>query len=242
MGMKIAAMLRIRNEERWIVEVIASLLPIAERIFVLDDHSTDGTRELCRGFAEVELHESPFEGLDETRDKNHLLDKILPHDPEWVICVDGDEVLESNGAAKIRDLACRPAAAYSFRVLYLWDTPQTVRMDGVYGRFYRPSMFRLHANRKARFRTTTAGGNLHCSSVPQEHLPLSARTDVALLHYGYIDRDMRLRKYEYYNRVDPGNDNEDRYRHIVQGDIEAVPSFVPLRHAGPLKLQSLASV
>jgi len=62
-------------------------------------------------------------------------------------------------------------------------------------------------------------------------------TTARLLHYGYIDRDMRLAKWDFYNTVDPDNVLEDRYRHIVAGDIPEVPAWVRTKWAGPLTLE-----
>jgi hypothetical protein len=67
------AMLRIRNEERWIQEVIRSTFHLCDRVFVLDDHSTDQTRSLARSVdPRVTVFDSPFKGLNESRDKNWL--------------------------------------------------------------------------------------------------------------------------------------------------------------------------
>ncbi len=70
--------MRVKNEQLHIYEVIASVLPLCRRIFVFDDHSTDGTPEICHRFGErVSLFPSPFEGLDESRDKNFLLKHVV---------------------------------------------------------------------------------------------------------------------------------------------------------------------
>jgi hypothetical protein len=61
-----------------------------------------------------------------------------------------------------------------------------------------------------------------------------------IIHYGYLCKEDRLRKYEMLNRVDPGNEAEDCYRHIVQGDVPEVPASAVLRHAGPLQLAPYA--
>jgi hypothetical protein len=63
-----------------------------------------------------------------------------------------------------------------------------------------------------------------------------------LIHYGYIDRAMRLAKYDFYNTLDPDNALEDRYRHIVAGDIPEVPAHITTKWAGPLKLEEFAPV
>jgi glycosyltransferase involved in cell wall biosynthesis len=234
--MKFAGMLRVKNEARWIQRVISSLLPLCERVYVLDDHSSDGTPELAAAFSSVKLFPSPFEGLDESRDKNWLLDRIREDWPDFVVAIDGDEELERGGQDKIRR-AVLAGDAWTFQVLYLWNSDTIIRTDGVYGRMCRPSMFRLAS--ADRFRTTNHGANLHCSSVPGCLIHRSIGTGIRLLHYGYRDREDRIRKYHWYNTVDPGSALEDQYRHVVQGDVPEVPAAAKLMHAGPLTLKSL---
>jgi hypothetical protein len=62
-------------------------------------------------------------------------------------------------------------------------------------------------------------------------------------------REDRIRKWEFYNSLDPTNRAEGydprfperrSYPHIVQGDIRQVPASARLIHAGPLELQALA--
>lgn len=236
--MKFVGMLRIKNEARWIGEVIESMLPLCDRLFILDDHSTDDTVDICRSHREVTLFRSPFEGLNETRDKNYLLQFVEASGADYCMCQDGDEVLEADGPAKIRELCAshQPQAVYC-KVLYLWNDEQTIRVDGIYDRIIRPSLFRISPG--LQFRETYHGGNLHCSSVPGSLIPQAIPSDVRLWHYGYIDADLRARKYEWYNRVDPSNEHEDCYRHVVQGDAGGPPADVQLKHAGPLRLVSL---
>jgi len=232
----IAAMLRVKNESRWIERVIRSVQPVCERIVVMDDASTDGTAEICSSLG-AEVLRSPFAGLDETRDKNWLLARVIRHSPEWILCIDGDEELEQGGADKVRAVARdRGIGACSLRVAYLWDSPDQVRTDGVYGRFARPSMFRAVTD--ARFRSTGNGGNFHCGNVPYGIGP-TLRSEIRLLHYGYMERADRVRKYEWYNRQDPNNYSEDLYRHMVIGDL--FPADSQFRHGGPLKLETICT-
>jgi len=259
--MTIFGMLRIRNEARWITDVLASIFPLCERVFVLDDHSDDGTAELCeRSGGPVTVFRSQFSGLDESRDKNFLLEQVmgcvppvhfgaghLPGDeqsPFWVLAIDGDELLDTRGVDTIRrTLPTTAGHAFKLPIRYLWDSDMSlyperrqIRVDGVYRNFARPSLFRLF-NRRFRFQSTPWGGNLHCSSIPQELLHVAqVKLDAPLWHLGYNDRADRLRKYAWYNKVDPGNQGEDQYRHIVQGDVPEIPANAKLRHAGPLEL------
>src|ERR1039458_9255817 len=82
--MTVFGMLRVKNECRWIKEVLESILPLCERIFVLDDHSDDITPEICEKLDErITVYRSQFVGLDETRDKNFLLSQIMSFISEY---------------------------------------------------------------------------------------------------------------------------------------------------------------
>ena len=235
----IVGMLRIRNEARWIRAVVSSILPVCEHVVILDDHSEDETAGICGAFPErVTVLPSPFEGLDESRDKNYLLKEVMKLDPKWCLCIDGDEILDPAAPEVIRSELAEPrAACYSLKVVFLWDAPDTMRTDGVYGRFFRPSLFRARPG--PAFLETTYGGHFHCGNVPAGMGCTAQPLDTRILHLGYMSREDRLRKYRWYNETDPGNEAEDCYRHMVQGDLPEVPAKAKLMHAGPLTLARL---
>lgn len=227
------------------------MLPLCERVFVFDDSSADGTPEICGRIGDcVTVYRSEFSGLDERRDKQFLLDKIMelvpaqnlagdPTSPYWICAFDGDEVLAPGGQSVIKQFCeTAPGAAAKLPIRYLWDDREHYRVDGVYEHFARPSLFRL-MNRNFRFQSTPWGGNMHCSSIPQELLHHAhVAIDAPLLHLGYMDKADRLRKYEWYNLMDPNNAGEDFYRHMVVGDI--FPADSCFRHGGPLQLRAIA--
>lgn len=245
---EIVAALRVKNEARWIREVLEAIR-WTKAIYLMDDHSTDDTRELARECGAVVL-ESPFESFDEARDKEWLIARIAGNHPlgTWVLMQDGDEILERNGEAGIRQtITIYPGTlAFSLRIKFLWNSRTHYRVDGVYGQFNRPSLFML--NGKYSFRRSGIKGNLHPSCVPAANRPGFRRCPVALLHLGYMDREDRIRKWKFYNSMDPTNIDEGydpkhpergSYPHIVQGDIDAVPANIRLRHSGPLQLKPL---
>lgn len=213
---------RVKNEANHIGEVIERVLPLCRQVFVFDDHSSDQTVEVCRAFGDrVVVFESSFEGFDEARDKNYLLRKVVEANPEWVLWIDGDEVLELRGPDKLRDAADNAlsgVAGFSLKVAYVWNDPQHVRVDGIFGRFKRPSLFRLKGQRvnKIHFRETGFGGNLHCGNVPNGLSGVFRELDVRLKHYGYMSVDQRTRKHQFYTTIDPGNELEDNYRHLIE--------------------------
>jgi glycosyltransferase involved in cell wall biosynthesis len=213
--------LRIKNEAPHIRDVIERMLPLCERVFVLDDHSTDETLAICESFGDRTIRiRSAFEGLDEARDKNFLLAKLIEVDPEWVLWIDGDEILENAGPDALRAAIARAqgVAAFSLRIAYVWNSPEQIRVDGIYGNFRRPSLFRLRGQptEALRFPATGFGANLHCGNVPQGLVGTIAPLEVRLKHLGYMKQDRRMAKYRWYTKVDPNNEAEDNYRHLVE--------------------------
>ncbi len=244
---------RVRNEAEWISEVLQSLLPLCDFVFVFDDHSTDGTPEICRGLGErVIVHESQFSDVDDIRDKNAIyaeLLKLLPpallneNSPYWVVSIDGDEVLQPDGPELIRQTLKNieaeggaPPFSLALRICYLWDDPGQIRVDGIYGDFYRPSVFRV-INPAFRFQPTGFPANTHAPCVPQDLVHGFARCPACLKHYGYLRREQRLKKWKAITAADPNNKREDYYRHMIQGDVPSLPAGLKLKWAGPLQLE-----
>jgi len=239
-------MLRVKNEARWIERVIRSLQPLCERIFVFDDHSEDNTAEICESL-DCRVYRSPFTGVNEARDKNYLLQHVWHEvNPQtrgadsqhWIVSVDGDEELEPNGPQLIKQAIMPGIHALTLKIVYLWDKPDQIRTDGIYGKFTRGSVFRMVSPFHA-FRSTDGKANFHCGSVPKELLGQVRACNARLFHYGYLEREDRIRKYAWYNKLDPRNRAEDFYFHMVQGDIPEIPADRKLRHAGPLELVPL---
>jgi len=90
--MKIVAILRIKNEILVINKCLAKLSELVDEIIVLDNGSTDGTQNVYVNFPKITkiLH---TEGYDEGRDKVMLLDEARKTNPDWILWIDGDEVL-----------------------------------------------------------------------------------------------------------------------------------------------------
>ena len=246
---KVACMMRVKNEARWIQHTIDSVRELCgDLIFVMEDGSTDDTRAICEAAGCVVLP-SPFDGqgLDESRDKDWLLQEVIARcHPDWILMPDGDEELEAGGCAKIRRAleSNPPCDCFALRFLYFWNSIDQIRLDGVYGTMARQSLFRANSNFRFRSYYSQAESpnqnhvGLHTSNAPGLGgvvLPLN----VALFHYGYLHREDRIRKYLWITGLDPANDGEGFYLHCVQGDIPEVPSDAILKHAGPLKLQKL---
>lgn len=226
-------MMRVKNEERWIERALKPLIEVCDTVFVLDDHSTDRTAEIVNDTESCIYIPSPFDTLNEARDKTYLLSLIenylakpIPKlgDPlshNWVICVDGDEEIVDEDLKKFTQEPPQGigTVSYSFQILTLYDSPDQIRVDGVYKEMLRPSMFRLIKPGMKFLSNGHHGGGFHCSNVPADigygvtqHYPEPVRVK----HYGYMKKWDRERKYKFYVENDPGH--EDWYRRECFGE------------------------
>jgi len=236
--MNVYGMLRVKNEARWIERVIRSIQPVTDAIFVLDDHSDDGTPALAEQLGAF-VYRSAFEGIHEARDKDYLLGKVweVAAPGDWCLMIDGDEALYQPDIPALVDAIHSLAVCCSCHIVYLWNREDQIRVDRWYREFRRPSLFKL-MSRNFTFARTSYGGNLHCSSAPAALLSSITPVPVRLLHYGYLYPEDRVRKFLWYNFIDPNNEFEDSYRHMVVGDL--YPADAAFKWAGPLELQPFA--
>ena len=94
---KIVAMLAIKNEERWIAKTLESLEAICDSIVILDDGSEDNTVKICEDYKKVvEIHKNSNLPTDKSRDKNILLKMAKKRNPDYILTLDGDEVIIPN--------------------------------------------------------------------------------------------------------------------------------------------------
>ena len=92
---RIVCMMRVRNDERWISRVLQQTAQLVDGFVILDDGSTDMTERICRSCPKVLRYERQDQALaDEVGDRNRLLQWILEENPDWILALDGNEVLE----------------------------------------------------------------------------------------------------------------------------------------------------
>jgi glycosyltransferase involved in cell wall biosynthesis len=106
--MKISAYLITKNESKHIQEVLASLAGVDE-IVLVDSGSTDGTLELARAAGAKIIHQ---DWLGFAKQKDFALRKCAH---EWVLNMDGDEILSAGAMPRIRR-AIESGRAVGYRI------------------------------------------------------------------------------------------------------------------------------
>lgn len=186
------------------------------------------------------------EAVSEIRDKNFLWSYAKSRvNFTHMLCLDGDEMLSREAIRQwphIEDLLASSHEVLTVPFIYLWDADDKRRVDGLYGDDGRDGSPRLRFPRiftvsrqspetlfDQRFVWNGVKGGFHCGSIPQEGFSFRGGFVAApVVHFGYIDDDLRQRKFVFYNTIDPHNKFEGEYRHIIGQPDQHAPGPVQL--------------
>jgi glycosyltransferase involved in cell wall biosynthesis len=230
MKSKITVVYRLKNEEKWIGKSLESVLSFCDNVIVLDNNSIDNTVKICKDFSHVNIIEQPDLPFDESRDRNILLQKSLELKPDYVLSMDGDEILIPNSKEILEEeleILYPNSNVFMFQFLYMWDKLNQYRYDGVYENIWQQRLFKTsNQPENLKIYDTNYSGNAHASSIPNNTLgqKFPIRSTIKILHYGYFDQTLRNNKFNFYNKLTPNNKEQDMYSHIISGDG---------KHSGP---------
>lgn len=226
---KIVVMYRLKNEERWIKHSLKQASEICDEIVILDNESTDNTLNICKNFPKVvDIHKQklPF---DETRDKNTLLKMTLKRKPNFIMSLDGDEIIMPNMKKILYEdlMFLHPdSSVFEFRHLEMKEKPNQFLINNPTTNYLLPFLFRVKDQPPDLiFGGTDYPGNAHCPHIPQNTVGLDkpARSRVKILHYGYYDDKLRQAKYNFYKKLDPYNKAFYGYEHLIHPEKFSIP-------------------
>lgn len=221
---KIVAMMRLRNEERWIEKSLDAASSICDSIVIIDNGSTDDTVKICKSFPKVtkiiDQHSLPF---DDTRDKNTLFQMALKRNPDFTLTLDGDEILQIEAKDLLLEeltVLYPDVPVIEFEFFYMWDKPNQYRYDGSYSMQWFRRLLQISSQPKdLKFDATDYDGNAHCPHIPQKSIGWDhpVRSRMKIFHYGYYDEKLRQKKYNFYNETQPSPYECDNYIHTISG-------------------------
>lgn len=220
---KIVAMYRIKNEERWIKKSLESISDICSSIVILDDGSQDNTVEICKKFDKVvDIHHQENLPFDVVRDGNKLLEMALEQKPDFILRLDGDEIIQPNARKLLFEeltILYPNTSIYEFQSITIWDKPSQYRYDGVYSNIWAPKLLRLKNQPMNLAYSTYPDSKLHTTLLPTNSTGWqeSVRSRIKIFHYGNYDEGLRQKKYKFYTAQDPNNETFDGYIHIISG-------------------------
>lgn len=203
--MRLVAAMVVRNEaDRYLPMVLDDLERYCDAIVVLDDGSTDATPEVCAAHDRVRLHrngQSLF-WSDEAALRGQLWALSLALNPEWVLAIDADEVMEQRFSWDLDALLSqRVYPVIGVHVHEFWGCTTHYRVDKLWNPVekYTPMLVRNLPGLEPRF----APRALHCGRIPAAVRGPMLRSGVRCKHFGYANPADPPRKYQAYIAADP---------------------------------------
>lgn len=218
---KITLSMLVRNEANNILDsVLNHAKQYVDNVVILDDNSTDNTVQICKeALKDIPLliesnKESKFN--NEITIRKQLWEMTINTNPDWILCLDADEIFEDSIIHYIQSLINQASFDYySFRLYDFWN--YTHYREDIYWcahKYYRPFLVRYQENFPYVWQETPQ----HCGRFPYNIDILNGcNCNIRLKHFGWANEKLRRKKLDRYMELDPegkyGNINQ--YRSIL---------------------------
>lgn len=211
----------VKNEEhRYLKMVLENSLRYIDYAVIIDDGSTDGTVNLCKEVLKDIPHKI-IKNNSSSFKNEYLLRKqqwreTVKTNPDWVLFLDADEILESSFEYKVKELMKDVNIdVYQFKLYDMWNEEE-YRSDKYWNAHTRYAPFMVRYQPKFKYKFTKK--KQHCGRFPKNIGNLNVKNvDVRLKHYGWSRAEDRVNKYKRYMELD----SQGKY-----GDIEQYKSIM----------------
>ena len=205
-AVRLVATIAVRDDARFLPGWLRNVVPHVDAIVALDDGSSDGGGDILAAHpAVLEVLRVPVDRprWDEVGNHRALVTAAVDHGADWIVCLDADERIEvafrDRVERAIRRGRLAGMQAFAVRFLELWNAPETVRVDGIWGRKSAARLFRARADHVYDTR------ELHAHKAPLQarrfgRFPLA---DLRVYHLRMLTAADRAARRERYESLDP---------------------------------------
>jgi len=230
---KLTLAMLVRNEaDRYLEQILGQAVQYVDQVVILDDASEDNTVELCQKCLSglphhVSINRQP--GFhNEISLRKQLWEMAIATDPDWILILDADEMLDVPAMHELRALIANPEVdVYTFRLYDMW-TEDKYREDTYWQahRCFRPFLVRY----KQGFSYVWHEAAQHCGRFPVNIAKLNvAKSTLRVKHLGWVRPEDRLNKYYRYRRLDP--DGQYGIKEQYDTILDPKPKLVPWRES-----------
>jgi GT2 family glycosyltransferase/tetratricopeptide (TPR) repeat protein len=221
---KLLACYRVKNGGEAFRRSLTKTSEVVDGIIVWNDNSTDNTAEIadeCPKVVKIIQSDMPF---NEKRDRNAVIGMAKNFNPDWIMVIDHDEMLEEQWTYQTSQKLMHPPnpqiLAYSFPFRNFWLSEDYFRIDGTMGMMQGVRMFRNLPEQNVVGGTSIG---LHCTSTPPFAEKNVAFSSLCFKHYGFPTEAECQRKYDFYQSLDKEKRidliGQTNYSHLISPEV-----------------------
>jgi hypothetical protein len=180
--------------ERYLENTLKEFKRLCDHTVILCNNTDQDSIKLIQSYEFEIKHDNREWGMYQHKIKEDLVKGLAEHNPDWLICLDMDEVFdETLTRAKFEEYADQCDAMYVY-IVNLWN-------DGWKRKWSFDNIRAWKWNGMTKF----VNRPLHCGLAPEWAYHYGSKVPVILWHYGLKDEDKRLKKVERYEKYDPNS-------------------------------------
>ncbi len=207
----VISLTRVYNGATYLPRFLSQMKRLANEVLIVDDGSKDNTVEICQQY-NVKVKSLPHTAHGGML-CNYLYKWAEEFDPMWVICCDVDDLFPEELESNVMDLFNKLCPnSYFMPYLYLWDNENNYRCDGIYANTHAIKIYKYIKGYYPNTRKEHANPLPMDQEVLLPYMPIG----LPLLHFGYINEEERLKRFNYYSH----RDNIENYNHIIDEKVE----------------------
>jgi glycosyltransferase involved in cell wall biosynthesis len=229
---KLVASAIVRNEaDRYLAVWLDHLLTFCDQVVLLDDASTDATRDIALAYPEAVVLPNTGRAFfeHESDARNLLLRHTLQAGADYVLAIDADEFVGDTLALREAILGDAPVYALWMREVWKDDGDRLgLRVDGLWGDRRCPLLWRVPA-RSSGQQWRIPRRKLACGREPLAiRRQRGIDTGVGVYHYGWTRESERQVRAARYFEHDRGRYHADRHlQSILWPDDRITLNWVP---------------
>lgn len=214
---------------RYLKDVLEQIRPCIDNAVIVDDCSSDNTVDIIESIlADKNLYiykqEKNLFNENESTLRRYLWKKTTSIQPDWILALDADELLEENYEEEFTKMVNESVNDYyRFRLYDMWNDTNHYRDDEHWHahKTYRPFLYRYYPFFPYRWNKN----KLHCGRVPDNlRLFPGGNSEIRIKHLGWMRQEDRKYKFERYLKLDGEGSfgNKQQYLSILNDNPNLV--------------------